>query len=211
METTLVIFTSDNGCAPYIGVDDLEKKGHYPSGPLRGYKSDVWEGGHRVPFIVRWPAVVKPGTQCDQLVHQADLLATFAEILNQTLPPSAGEDSFSLLPLLKGDDNPVRAHAVSCSAQGLPSLRQGNWKFIPRGGSGGWSKGGEDERMQLYNLNDDLAETNNLSSQHPKRVTDMQALLENLIAQGRSTPGESQKNDVTVRRYNLSTVSNQAD
>ena len=79
-KNTLVIFTSDNGCAHYIGVSDLEKKGHYPSGPLRGYKADAWEGGHRVPFIVRWPGKVKPDTVCPQLVHQADLLATFAEI-----------------------------------------------------------------------------------------------------------------------------------
>ena len=84
---TLVVFTSDNGCAPYIGASDLEKMGHYPSGPLRGYKSDAWEGGHRVPFIVRWPGVVKPASVCDQLVHQADLLATFAEISwRQSLP-----------------------------------------------------------------------------------------------------------------------------
>jgi arylsulfatase A len=79
-ENTIVIFTSDNGCAPYIGVKELEKKGHYPSGPFRGYKSDAWEGGHRVPFIVRWPGVVKPGSQCDQLVHQADLMATMAAL-----------------------------------------------------------------------------------------------------------------------------------
>ncbi len=86
---TLVIFTSDNGCAPYIGVQELEQKGHYPSGALRGYKSDVWEGGHRVPFIVRWPSVVKPGSLCARLVHQADLLATFSEVLGAKLPPNA--------------------------------------------------------------------------------------------------------------------------
>ena len=111
---TLVIFTSDNGCAPYIDVGELEKKGHFPSGPLRGYKADAWEGGHRVPFVVRWPGVVKAGSQSNQLVHQADLLATFAEILETPLPPDAGEDSFSLLPLLKGNDEPVRTTSVSC-------------------------------------------------------------------------------------------------
>jgi N-acetylglucosamine-6-sulfatase len=75
--------------------------GHYPSGPLRGAKADAWEGGHRVPFIVRWPGVVKAGSVCDQLVQQADLMATFAAVFGATLSDNAGEDSFSLLPLLK--------------------------------------------------------------------------------------------------------------
>jgi len=93
---TLVVFTSDNGCAPYIGVPDMEKMGHFPSGPLRGYKSDAWEGGHRVPFIVGWPGKVKAATRCDQLVHQADLMATFAAILGTKLPVDVGEDSILL-------------------------------------------------------------------------------------------------------------------
>ncbi len=136
-----MIFTSDNGCAPYIGVKELEAKGHYPSGPLRGYKSDVWEGGHRVPFILRWPGVVQPGTVCNQLVHQADLIATFADVFDVKLPAGAGEDSYSLLPLIKGDDKPIREHAISCSIRGLPSLRQGSWKLILGKGSGGWTAG----------------------------------------------------------------------
>ena len=101
-DNTLVIFTSDNGFAPYVGAKHLEQQGHYPSGPLRGYKADAWEGGHRVAFIARWPGVVKPDTVCEQLVHQADILATVADILESQLPANAGEDSFSLLPLLKG-------------------------------------------------------------------------------------------------------------
>jgi len=90
---TLVIFTSDNGCAPYIGMAELEAKGHFASGPLRGAKSDAWEGGHRVPFIVRWPRVTVPGSVCKQLVHQADLMATLAALLELDLPAQAGEDS----------------------------------------------------------------------------------------------------------------------
>ena len=115
-ENTLVVLTSDNGCASYIGVRELEKMGHYPSGPLRGYKTSAWEGGHRVPFMVRWPAMVKPGSVCPQLVQQADLMATFAEVLGSKLPEHAGVDSFSLLSLLKGGDQPVRQNAVNCSA-----------------------------------------------------------------------------------------------
>lgn len=198
---TLLVFTSDNGCAPYIGAKELEALGHYPSGPLRGYKSDVWEGGHREPFIVRWPGVVRPGSLCGQLVLQADLLATFAELLGAQLPATAGEDSFSILPLLRGADQPVREQAVNCSSNGLPSVRQGPWKLILGPGSGGWSTDVSDQPVQLYNLADDLGETKNLAAAQPQRVAEMKALLEKLITQGRSTPGPRQKNDVLVRRY----------
>ncbi len=92
-DKTLVIFTSDNGFAPYVGAKQLEARGHYPSGPLRGYKADAWEGGHRVVFIVRWPGIVKPDTMCEQLVHQADIMATVAEIVDAKIPDNAGEDS----------------------------------------------------------------------------------------------------------------------
>jgi arylsulfatase A len=200
-DNTIVIFTSDNGCAPYIGADDLEKKGHFPSGPFRGYKSDVWEGGHRVPFIVRWPGITKSGSICGQLVHHADLMATFAGIFRTKLPENAGEDSFNLLPLLRGKDKPVRENSISCSSKGVPGIRSGSWKLIPASGSGGWSKGDSDQPIQLYNLADDPAETNNLASAHPERVAGMKALLEKLITDGRSTPGAVQQNDVNVRRY----------
>lgn len=200
---TLVVLTSDNGCAPYVGAADLQKQGHYPSGPLRGYKSDAWEGGHRMPFIVRWPGVVKPGSTCGQLVHQADLMATFADILGTKLSAGSGEDSFSLLPLFNGDDKPVRDNAVSCAVSGVPSIRSGEWKLILASGSGGWSGGDSGEPVQLYNLVDDIGETKNLASAQPERVAVMKALLEKIIVDGRSTPGEPQKNDVEVRRFPL--------
>ena len=201
-DKTLVVFTSDNGCAPYIGAKDLELMGHYPSGPLRGYKSDAWEGGHRVPFIVRWPGTVKPGSVCRQLVHQADLLRTFADVLGAKLPDNAGEDSFSLLPLLRGEDQPIRANAVSASSGGLPAVRLGQWKYIPAPSSGGWGTGGDQSQpVQLYNLTDDLGETNNLAAALPEKVAEMKTLLERLITDGRSTPGAQQKNDVEVARY----------
>ena len=201
-DNTLVVFTSDNGCAPYIGVKELEEKGHFPSGPFRGYKADAWEGGHRVPFIVRWPGVVKVGTVCPQLVHQADLLATFAEVFGQPLPGGAGEDSVSLLPLLQGKEEPVREHAVSASIRGVPAVRKGDWKFIPAPGSGGWGKGGDQSQpVQLYDLKNDPGETRNLAARFPERVKEMQALLETLIIRGRSTPGPKQANDVQVRRH----------
>ena len=203
-DETLVVFTSDNGCAPYIGVADLEEQGHFPSGALRGYKSDVWEGGHRVPFVVRWPGIVKAGSRHAGLVHQADLMATIADILDLPLPEDAGEDSFSLLPILTGKNRAIRNQAVSCSMSGLPGLRLDHWKFIPRGGSGGWSKGGEGDLPQLYNLQEDLTESKNLARQNPARVLEMASLLEKLISDGRSNPGPRQKNDVQVKRYPLS-------
>ena len=201
-DNTLVILTADNGCAPYIGVSELEQAGHFPSGPLRGYKADAWEGGHRVPFIVRWPGTVKADSVCDQLVHQADLMATFAEILGTALPENAGEDSFSLLPLLKGGNEPVRANAVSASIGGTPAIRQGSWKYIPAPGSGGWGKGGDQSQpVQLYDLSSDLAESKNLAASEAAKLAEMQTLLEKLITDGRSTPGARQQNDVEVKRY----------
>ncbi len=198
----LVIFTSDNGCAPYIGVKDLEQMGHYPSGPCRGYKADAWEGGHRVPLIVRWPGVVKAGSVCNQLVHQADFIRTFADVFGVKLPDTAGEDSFSLMPLLKGEDKPIRDNAVSASIQGTPALRSSSWKYIPAAGSGGWGTGGDQSQpAQFYNLADDLGETKNLAAAMPEKVNEMKAILEKLIADGRSTPGAHQSNDVEVKRY----------
>jgi len=196
---TLVIFSSDNGCSfRHARADKVEQQGHFPSGPLRGYKTDVWEGGHRVPFIVRWPGQVPPGSVTGQLVHQADIFATVADILNHELPPDAGEDSFSLLPLFKDPARTVREHAISSSYRGLPALRRGSWKMIFGKGSGGWTKGGDEHPAQLYNLADDLGETRNLYVEKPELVTELTALMEQLVNKGRSTPGPEQKNDVPV-------------
>jgi arylsulfatase A len=201
-DDTLVVFTSDNGFAPYVGAKELEARGHHPSGPLRGYKSDAWEGGHRVPFIVRWPGRVPAGAVCGQLVHQADLMATWADVLGTTLPDSVGEDSVSIMPLLDGGDEAVREHAVSCSIHGVPALRLGSWKYIAAPGSGGWSHGGDPSQpVQLYDLAEDLGETRNLAGSLPGQVARMQELLETLITAGRSTPGDSQRNDVAVVRH----------
>ncbi len=186
---TLVLFTSDNGFASYVGAKELEQQGHYPSGPLRGYKSSAFEGGHREPFIVRWPAKVAAGSTCDQLVHHADVIATLAEIWGTALPPAAGEDSFSFLPLLKGATQPIRTHAISCAAAGTPSLRLGNWKYIAS------------QPAELYDLAADLGETKNLAEAQPARLAEMQALLEKLITNGRSSPGAAQKNDIKVVRF----------
>jgi arylsulfatase A-like enzyme len=148
-----------------------------------------------VPFIVRWPGVVRPGSVCGQLVHHADLMATLADILGAKLPDEAGEDSFSLLPLLKGGEEPVREHAVSCASSGVPGLRRGPWKLILERDP----KAKTD--VQLYNLDNDIGEKTNLAAEKPELAAEMRALMERLVTDGRSTPGARQKNDVEVRRY----------
>jgi arylsulfatase A-like enzyme len=201
---TLVVFTSDNGFAPYTGVKQLEARGHFPSGPLRGYKGDAWEGGHRVPFIVRWPGQVPAAAVSHHLVHHADLMATLADILGTKLPGNAGEDSFSLLPLLRGGDRPPRDHAISQGMNGRFAIRQGSWKLVAGPGSGGsWSsfsvKLPGDAGPQLYDLAADLGETRNRHAEEPERAAELRELLDRLIARGRSTPGAPQSNDVKIR------------
>lgn len=195
VDDTLVVFTSDNGCAAYIGAKDLEARGHYPSGPLRGYKADAWEGGHRVPFIARWPGKVRPGSTCDQTVGSVDLLATFAEILGVTLPASAGEDSLSLWPLLKGENTPLHEGVVHQSSTGVFAIRSGNWKLIFGPGNGPVA----DVSPQLYDLAVDLGETKNVAAAHPEEVRRLTKLMQRYLDNGRSTPGEPQSNDVPIR------------
>ena len=156
-----------------------------------------------MPFIVRWPGVVEPGRVCDRLVHQADTMATFADIVNQPLPESAGEDSFSLLPLFGGQDQDIRETAVSQSMRGLLALRRGPWKLIFGKGSGGWTKGEDAFPAQLYHLKDDLSESKNLYDDHVETVTQLNELMQQLVSNGRSNPGPPQTNDVPVRWKSL--------
>ena len=204
-ESTLVFFASDNGCSPAAKVASLERQGHYPSARFRGYKSDIWEGGHRIPFVVRWPGVVRPGASCHQLVCLTDLMATCADLVGAKLPDDAGEDSVSLLPLLKGEDRPVREAVVHHSIAGRFSIRQGGWKLERCPGSGGWGEPGDAEALkqglpdvQLYDLAKDDGEQTNVQSEHPDVVERLAALLEKIVEDGRSTPGAPQKNDVAV-------------
>ncbi|MFT5289149.1 MAG: arylsulfatase A [Planctomycetota bacterium] len=197
-QNTLVIFTSDNGCAPYIGAPAMEKQGHFASGPLRGYKSDVWEGGHRVAFIVRYPGVVEPGTINAGLVQQADIMATCAEIAGHELAEDEGEDSYSILPLLAGAREALRPNAINQSMGGLFAVRRGPWKLIFGKGSGGWTKGEDEQEAQLYNLSEDLGETRNLYAAHADVAGELTLLMTALVKNGRSTPGAPQQNDVPV-------------
>ncbi len=188
-ENTLVIVTSDNG--PRIG-----KKGHASAGDLRGYKSHIWEGGHRVPLIARWPSRTKPGTTSDELICLTDLIATCAAIVGTKLPDDAGQDSYNILPALLGEktDKPIREAIVHHSCYGVFSIRQGDWKLIlGTKSSGGWvepSGSGPEENSagQLYNLADDPYEENDLWDKHPDIVECLTKLLEKYKKQGYSRP-----------------------
>jgi arylsulfatase A len=203
---TLVVLTSDNGCSPQAKFDELRAKGHDPSAGFRGHKADIFEGGHRVPFIVRWPDKVKPGGSSPQTVCLTDFMATAAEIVGAKLPAGAAEDSVSLLPVLLGTDGPRRTALVSHSINGSFAIREGNWKLCVCAGSGGWSvpKPGTPEEKdlpadQLYDLAADRAEQKNVAAEHPEIVKRLSGLLDKYIADGRSTPGEAQKNAVEIR------------
>jgi arylsulfatase A len=201
-DETLIIFTSDNGCAPFANYPELASFGHNPSYHFRGHKADIYEGGHRVPFVIRWPGKIKAGSSSDQVICLTDLLATAADITGASVNPSTGVDSYSLLPTLLGEsEDPIREATVHHSINGSFAIRQGEWKLILCPGSGGWSnpKPGSPEsrtlpEFQLYNLQEDEGETVNLVEKHPEIVDELASLLEQYIVRGRSTPGPVQKN-----------------
>ena len=203
---TLVIFTSDNGYAPAGDIPRHRDLGHDSSGGFRGSKSDAFEGGHRVPFIARWPAVVPAGSKCGELVGHLDVYATMAEVLGVPLPDDAAEDSSSLLALLRGRSAPDgrRRSLVHHSSEGEFAIREGDWKLILCPGSGGWSSPTKAPSpwtqpkpdnfdglppFQLYNLAQDPRETTNLADRHPDIVRRLGRLMRQTIERGRSTPG----------------------
>jgi arylsulfatase A-like enzyme len=193
-ERTLVIFTSDNG-AHWLP-EDIEKWRHRANGSLRGQKSDIWEGGHRVPFLARWPGRVPAGATSQELICLTDFLATTAALVGAELPADAGEDSFNLLPALRGDrrDRPIREAIVHHSGDGTFGIRQGPWKLAMALGSHGFSVPREitprpgEAKGQLYNLDDDPEERENLWLRKPEVVARLTALLEQYKVQGRSRP-----------------------
>jgi arylsulfatase A len=204
---TLFFFTSDNGCSPAADTSGLERQGHFASADRRGYKADIFDGGHRVPFLACWPGRVAAGRTNAQLICLTDLMATCAELVGATLPADAGEDSFSFLPALLGAaPPPARASVIHHSINGSFALRRGPWKLALCPDSGGWSEprpGGKAARalppQQLYNLAEDAAEQRNLAGEQPGLVAELTALLERHVTEGRSTPGPTQNNDVPVR------------
>lgn len=217
-DNTLVVFTSDNG--PEItgevnsGVyDRAQRYGHYSMGSLRGAKRDIWEGGHRVPFLARWPGKIRPATVTDATLCHVDLLATVAAILGARLPANAGEDSYNVLPVLLGAklDRPIREATVHHSGSGRFALRKGDWVLIdgPSGDDNGkrgepeWFKKergyrAHDLPRELFDVRQDLSERRNLYGEQPEKARELKALLDQYQRDGRSTPGAPQKNDVPL-------------
>jgi arylsulfatase A len=202
-DNTLIIFSADNGTSKAANIDKLQSKGHYPSANLRGLKSDLWDGGHRVPFILRWPnGGVLPGSKCKQLIGVSDITATFAELLGYNLPNNTAEDSYSFLPALTGNNiESTREGIVHHSGMGFFGIRKGKWKLLLASGSAGASKPKFDANgpnVQLYNMQEDIGEQKNVATHKPIVVAELTKLLENYIKNGRSTEGVALKNDTDV-------------
>lgn len=204
-ENTIIVFSTDNGCSPQAKFDELQAKGHYPSYIYRGHKADLFDGGHRIPCVVRWPARVKPHV-VDQTVCLTDFFATFAAVADYQLRDSEGEDSYNILPLLlnEKEGEVIREATVHHSINGDFTIRKGEWKLLLSPGSGGWSfpKPGTDDEViktlpsvQLYNMQSDPAEKNNVYAEHSEVVKELKDLMIKYVKEGRSTPGTPQKND----------------
>jgi arylsulfatase A len=201
---TIILFTTDNGCSPQANFEELAEKGHSPNGIYRGHKADIWEGGHRVPHILRWPAVIKAGSESDRLTLLGDIVATMADILDVDLADNTAEDSLSFLPSLQGRRDPAKEHEgiVNHSVSGQFAIRTKEWKLIFCPGSGGWSKPKDAEarkqglpEYQLYDMVNDPVESKNLVDKHPDKAKELTDLITRFIVDGRSTPGAPQKND----------------
>jgi len=202
-DNTLILFNSDNG-AETVHVDWMRADHHHDaSGGWRGMKRDGWEGGHRVPFIARWPNQIPAGRVSKQMTNTTDILATLASVVGYTLPDDAAVDSFDMLPAMLGvqdEAQSIRPHLLTQSFRGEFQIRQGAWKYLDHTGSGGndYSRGplqkyalpetAPDATGQLYNLDTDPGETTNLFFREAARRVELQMLLETLKTSGRSAP-----------------------
>lgn len=205
-DNTIVFFTSDNGCSPEGNFKVLAEYGHDPSGGYRGHKADIYEGGHRVPMIVRWPAGIQAGQKSSAVACLTDFYSTMQDITAEPVEANGGEDSFSLLPVFEGKSQTERSSLISHSIGGSFSIRKGKWKLCLSAGSGGWSAPREPDAkkkqlplMQLFDLQADRGEQNNLIDEHPEQVQMLLKLLNEEVANGRCTPGPKVSNDREVK------------
>lgn len=201
-DNTLVMISSDNGPEVTTSLNMRADHKHDGARPWRGVKRDQWEGGHRVPFLARWPGRIKPGSESAQTICQTDIMHTCAAITGAELPEDAAEDSFSFLPVLLGEDGgkAVRPYTLHTTIRLALAIRRGKWKYLDHQGSGGNSydrKGlkeyalpetAPDAPGQLYNLEADPGETTNLYYKNPEIVRELKALLEESKKSGRSRP-----------------------
>lgn len=198
-EETIVIFSADNGPEHYAYARDT-KFDHWSAHPFRGLKRDVYEGGHHVPFMIKYPGVAKAGSVNDALVSQIDLMATLASAVGYELPDkNAAEDSYDLLPLLKGEMKSVRTNHVHNTFDHTWAFREGDWVLVT-GKSGhhsrmskDWLKkhgysGDESKQPRLFNLRKDIRQRNDLAKEYPDKVKAMEASLSRIQKQGYSAP-----------------------
>ena len=191
---TIIILTSDNGTSPHsFPIQEELKYNHNTSNNFKGRKSHIYEGGHRVPYIVTWPGKIKSGTKSDEIICSTDLYATFADILNHEMKSNEGVDSYSILPVLMGENfkEPLREATIHHSLGGIFSIRKGKWKYIDGKGHGGF--GGKlikeefsKEPVQLYNIETDPYETTNVYKEHTEVVKELKTLLEKYKTMGYS-------------------------
>ncbi|MDO6517312.1 sulfatase family protein [Zobellia uliginosa] len=196
-KNTIVIFTADNGPEKYA-FERAEKYEHFSMGNFRGLKRDVWEGGHHVPFIIKWPGRIKAGAVSQEVISQVDIMATLAEITNTPLPENAAPDSYNLLPLLKGKTykSPLREATVHNTFKNVWGLRKGKWLYInkPSGQHSAMPdsfkklRGYEDFETPalLFNMEEDAEQRNNMVEAHPDVVQEMSTILETYREQGYS-------------------------
>ncbi len=193
-ENTIIVLTSDNGSSPHgFPIEEEIKYNHLTSNGYKGRKSHSYDGGHRVAFIVSWPAQGKAGTETDEVVCATDLYATFADLVGHKMGNEEAKDSYSFLPVLRQENykKPLREATIHHSLNGDFSIRKGNWKYIDAKGHGGFAQIKEDvppDSIQLYNLDTDSAETTNVHLNHPEVVKELKALLGKYKQQGYSRP-----------------------
>jgi arylsulfatase A len=200
-ENTLVVFTSDNGCASTANLPLLKKAKHSPSYIYSGFKGSYLEGGHRVPFLVKWPKMIKPNSVSDVTICTTDFMATCADLVKYNFKDNEAEDSFSMLPLLLQKGDFLREATIHHSKEGVFAIRKGDWKLIASPNSGvtaagepGKSKSNEDNDI-LYNLKKDIAEKEDVAAKYPEKVKELKQLLIKQIKEGRTTKGKIQPND----------------
>ena len=194
-DNTLVIFSADNGPEAYA-YERMQKFGHKSPGELRGVKRDVWEGGHRVPMIVRWPGVVAANQRSDALVGQVDLMATLAGIVGAALPDDQAEDSFDLMPLWRGAESSVRYFLVHNTYAQKLGIRRGKWLLLnQKDGTHNrtpkWvldSYAPNEHELVLCDLEQDPSQRSNVCAQHPEVVLELVALLQDVRDRGYSAP-----------------------